>query len=113
MTPEYTTACVSAARANKDFVLGFVAQRSLNSEPEDAFLNFAPGISLPFKGETGGMKSDGKGQRWRGPKEVIGSDGIDVVIVGRGILGAIDRAKEAERYRKASWEAYEERIGRR
>jgi len=113
MTPEYTKACISAARSNKEFVLGFVAQKSLNQEPGDAFLSLAPGISLPAEGETSGVKSDGKGQKWRGPKEVIGKDGIDIVIVGRGILGAEDRAKEAERFRKASWEAYEGRIGRK
>lgn len=79
---------------------------------DDAFLNFAPGVNLPAEGETKGVASDGKGQQWRGPDEVIGRDGIDIVIVGRGILGAIDRASEAERYRKASWKAYERRVGR-
>lgn len=113
ITPEYTKACISAARSNRDFVLGFVAQRSLNQTPEDAFLSFAPGISLPAEGRIDGVKSDGNGQQWRSPDEVIGRDGADIVIVGRGILGAEDRAKEAERYRKASWEAYEERIGRK
>ena len=113
MTPEYTKSCVEAARSNKEFVVGFIAQQSLNSEPSDAFLSFAPGISLPAEGEKDGKKSDGKGQSWRGPSEVIGRDGIDIVIVGRGILNAEDRAEEAERYRQASWDAYEERIGRR
>ncbi|KAK3178061.1 hypothetical protein OEA41_000193 [Lepraria neglecta] len=113
MTKEYTQACVKAARENKQFVLGFVSQRSLNEEADDTFLSFAPGVGLPVEGETDGVKSDGKGQQWRSPKEVIGRDGIDVVIVGRGILGQVDRAKEAERYRKAAWEAYEGRIGTR
>ena len=113
MTKEYTQACVKAARENKQFVLGYVSQHSLNEEAEDSFLSFAPGISLPAEGETDGNKSDGKGQQWRAPQEVIGRNGIDVVIVGRGILGKIDRAKEAERYRQAAWEAYEQRIGRK
>lgn len=113
MTPEYTSSCISSARSSKDFVLGFVAQRSLNSEHEDAFLSFAPGVSLPPEGEVGGLvRGDGKGQKYRGPEEVVGRDGVDVVIVGRGILGADDRGREAERYRKASWRAYEARIGR-
>ena len=113
MTKEYTHACVKAARENKQFVLGFVSQRSLNEEADDTFLSFAPGVGLPVEGETDGVESDGKGQQWRSPKEVIGRDSIDVVIVGRGILGEVDRAKEAERYRKAAWEAYEGRIGKR
>lgn len=112
MTPDYTKACISTARSNKEFVLGFVAQKSLNQKSDDTFLSFAPGITLPAAGKTSGIKSDGKGQKWRGPDEVIGRDGIDIVIVGRGILGADNRAKEAERYRKASWAAYEARIGR-
>lgn len=112
MTPEYTHACVKAARSNRDFVLGFVAQRSLSQEADDAFLTFAPGVSLPKEGDEL-VKGDGKGQQYRGPEQVVGRDGVDVVIVGRGILGASDRGREAERYRKAAWEAYEVRIGRR
>lgn len=112
LTPEYTDACVKAARGNQDFVLGFVAQRSLNGEADDAFLTFAPGVSLPKEGDEL-ARGDGKGQQYRGPEQVIGKDGVDIVIVGRGILGATDRGREAERYRKAAWEAYEGRIGRR
>ncbi len=112
LTPEYTDACVKAARANQNFVLGFIAQRSLNREPDDAFLTFAPGVSLPKDGD-GLVEGDGKGQQYRGPEQVVGRDGVDVVIVGRGVLGAADRGGEAERYRKAAWEAYEGRIGRR
>lgn len=112
MTPEYTDACIKAARQNQEFVLGFVAQRSLNQDAHDAFLTFAPGVSLPIKGDEL-VKGDGKGQQYRGPEQVVGKDGVDVVIVGRGVLGACDRGREAERYRKAAWEAYEGRIGRR
>ena len=96
MTPEYTSACVTAARANTDFVLGFIAQQSLNKEADDAFMTFAPGVSLPKEGVEP-MKGDGKGQQYRGPDQVVGRDGVDVVIVGRGILGAADRGREAER----------------
>lgn len=112
LTPEYTDACIKAARGNQDFVLGFIAQRSLNQEADDAFLTFAPGVSLPKEGDEV-VKGDGKGQQYRGPEQVVGKDGVDVVIVGRGILGAMDRGREAERYRKPAWEAYEGRIGKR
>ena len=112
LTPEYTDACIKAARDSQDFVLGFIAQRSLNREANDAFLTFAPGISLPKEGEEL-VKGDGKGQQYRGPEHVVGWEGGDVVMVGRGILGASERGREAERYKKAAWEAYEGRIGRR
>lgn len=116
MTPAYTSACVAAARAHPDFVIGFVAQHSLNSAPTDVFLNFTPGVRLPLEEVDGGRKietGDGLGQRWRTPREMVLQEGVDVVIVGRGILDARDRKTEAERYRKAAWEAYEDRIGKR
>ena len=114
MNEAYTSSCVEAARKHHDFVLGFIAQRSLNEESKDAFLTLTPGVSLPPEGARGEWNTtDGMGQQWRTPKEVVGKDGADIVIVGRGVLNAKDRAKEAERYRKAAWAAYEERIGRR
>ena len=111
MTPTYTSFCLSAARAHTDFVLGFVAQQSLNGDASDSFLNFTPGVSLPPEGEEDGVGGDGLGQRWRTPGEVVGR-GADVIIVGRGILGARDRGREAERYRREAWGAYEGRVGR-
>lgn len=113
ITPAYTSSCVSVARAHSDFVMGFISQHALNSEPKDVFLNFTPGVSLPPEGEDEAKTGDGLGQRWRLPREVIVGDGADVIIVGRGVLGAKDRRAEAERYRKKCWDAYEERIGRR
>ncbi|KAL8739739.1 MAG: hypothetical protein Q9190_007489 [Brigantiaea leucoxantha] len=104
LTSSYTQSCLSAARSHKDFVLGFIAQEALNREKEDAFLTITPGVHL-------GAQADGKGQRWRTPREVVRDEGADVVIVGRGVLQASDRAEEAERYRKEAWEGYLERVG--
>lgn len=120
-TPAYTSACVSAARQNPEFVVGFVAQQTLNWASQDAFVNFTPGVNFPpdcaqcFEAEDqkAGSRGDGLGQRWRSPREVVLKEGADVIIVGRGVLNARNRGKEAERYRRAAWEAYEERIGRR
>lgn len=113
ITPEYTSACVSAAREHSDFVMGFISQHSLNSAATDVFVNFTPGINLPPEGCKEGGTGDGMGQTWRSPREVVVENGADVIIVGRGVLGAKDRKAEAERYRKKAWEAYEQRIGRR
>ena len=114
MTKEYTSMCLKLARKDLDFVVGFVAQRSLNTQTEDTFLTFTPGLNLPPEGIKGDYTTgDGLGQQWRSPKEVVGKDGADIIIVGRGILSAKDRRREAERYRSAAWAAYEERIGRR
>ncbi|KAL8913285.1 MAG: hypothetical protein Q9171_001849 [Xanthocarpia ochracea] len=114
LTTEYTKTCISAARDHKDFVLGFVAQENLNTDKEDEFLVFTPGVGFGDQ-ETGskGKGGDGMGQRWRGPREVVRDEGADVVIVGRGVVNAKDRASEAERYRWEAWRGYEERIQRR
>ncbi|KAI4116324.1 MAG: hypothetical protein LQ345_003241 [Seirophora villosa] len=106
----YTNACVAAARGNRDFVLGFVAQEDLNRDKGDEWVVFTPGVGLPADNREA---RDGLGQRWRGPREVVRDEGADVVIVGRGILGAKDRRAEAERYRLEAWRGYEERVERR
>ncbi|KAK3080097.1 hypothetical protein LTS18_003126 [Coniosporium uncinatum] len=111
MTGDYTAKCVEIARQYKDFVMGFIAQRSLNQREGDNFITMTPGCSLPPPGHDGGAMGDGLGQQYNTPRKLVLEQGCDVVIVGRGILKAEDRGAEAERYRKEAWEAYEERIG--
>ena len=73
----------------------------------------APGCQLPLDDvdERTRVEGDGKGQQYNTPQKLIGEMGNGIVIVGRGIIKAADPAKEAERYRRRAWEAYEERIG--
>lgn len=114
----YTDDAVRMARANRDFVAGFVAQRRLDgvgASEEDAttvadedFLVLTPGVGLDVRGDT-------MGQQYRTPREVVHDSGCDVIIVGRGIYGKtpIDAEyarTQAERYRREGWAAYEERI---
>lgn len=107
----YTRACVEAARENGGFVMGFIAQENLNAEADDTFLSMTPGCQLPPEGEEGnGVAGDGKGQQYNTPRRLIVEKGVDMVIVGRGILNAADQKGEAERYRRAAWEAYQERV---
>ena len=109
-TAAYTEKCVQVARQHPDFVMGFISQQSLNTEPGDNFLTLTPGVKLPAAGSQH-IQGDGLGQQYRTPQEVIGRDGADVIIVGRGILEAGDRSAEAERYRCEAWRAYETRVG--
>jgi uridine monophosphate synthetase len=102
----YTDKCVEIGRANQDFVLGFIAQKSLNKLITDNFMTLTPGVQLS-------STSDGLGQQYRTPKEVVLSDGADIIIVGRGIIGQNDRVAIAQRYRQEAWSAYEARIGAR
>ncbi|WPH03357.1 Orotidine 5'-phosphate decarboxylase [Acrodontium crateriforme] len=103
-TPEYSLACQKHARENKDFVMGFIAQESLNTEPDDNFITMTPGVQLAAGG-------DGLGQQYNTPRRVIGECGTDIIIVGRGILAAHDRRRAALDYRRQGWTAYEERLG--
>jgi uridine monophosphate synthetase len=107
-TPQYVEACLKQARLKKDFVMGFIAQRSLNTEKDDNFIVMTPGVQLSAGG-------DAHGQQYNTPRKVIGESGADVMIVGRGIYGASDRGKAALEYRKQGWLAYLERLknGRR
>jgi orotidine-5'-phosphate decarboxylase len=112
----YTNAAVRMARARRDFVLGFIAQRRMEgigaeadevSSDED-FLVLTPGVGLDSRG-------DAMGQQYRTPREVVRDAGCDVIIVGRGIYGKgpvnPDFVREqAGRYRQEGWAAYEERI---
>lgn len=102
---EYTAACVHHARENKDFVMGFIAQQSLNQKPDDNFITMTPGVQL----QSGG---DGMGQQYNTPSKVIGEAGTDVIIVGRGIIAADDRKAAAREYQKQGWHAYQERRAR-
>lgn len=116
MTPAYTQACVDAARAHKSFVVGFIAQHTLNTLPDDAFVHLTPGCKLPPPGEeidetaTGQIAGDGMGQQYNTPARLIGICGADIVIVGRGIITAVDPPSEAERYRRKAWKAYLARV---
>jgi uridine monophosphate synthetase len=112
MTKEYTQACIEAAREHRRFVMGYVAQECLNSEPDDNFIHMTPGCKLPPVGEEENdqLEGDGLGQQYNTPAKLIGVKGTDIVIVGRGIITADDPKAEAERYRKRAWKAYQARI---
>lgn len=113
MDAHYTNVCIEAAREHKNFVMGYVAQSNLNSEPEDNFIHMTPGCKLPPVGEEengGSLEGDGMGQQYNTPAKLIGLCGTDVVIVGRGIIKAGDPKSEAERYRVKAWKAYQDRM---
>ncbi|KAI0269117.1 orotidine monophosphate decarboxylase [Gloeopeniophorella convolvens] len=114
----YTEDAVRMARASRDFVIGFIAQQRMegvglrSGEPKDEaedFLILTPGVGLDVTG-------DGLGQQYRTPEQVVTESGCDVIIVGRGIYGKpgsmdiTEVQKQAERYRKAGWDAYLKRL---
>ncbi|KAF5390714.1 hypothetical protein D9757_002684 [Collybiopsis confluens] len=110
----YTEEAVHMARAHRDFVIGFIAQRTMQGIgieqgclDTDDFIVLTPGVGLDAKG-------DSMGQQYRTPRQVIVESGCDVIIVGRGIYGKDysqlgEIRAQAKRYREAGWEAYEDR----
>ncbi|KAJ7904638.1 humps family-domain-containing protein [Mycena olivaceomarginata] len=112
----YTESAVQMARAYRDFVVGFIAQRRMDGvgagpnevTAEEDFLILTPGVGLDVKG-------DGMGQQYRTPREVVLESGCDVIIVGRGIYGKdpslVDAiVAQAKRYKEEGWAAYLARI---
>lgn len=100
---KYTEETVDIAKTDKDFCIGFIAQRDMGGRDEGFdWIIMTPGVGLDDKG-------DSLGQQYRTVDEVV-STGSDVIIVGRGLFGqGRDPAVEGERYRAAGWTAYEKR----
>jgi orotidine-5'-phosphate decarboxylase len=99
-TGTYTDTAVKLAEKHTDFVIGFIAQRSLSSNP--ALLVMTPGVSL-------GSKDDTLGQQYNTPESVI-MNGTDIIIVGRGIIANEKPQVAAAEYQRQGWNAYQKRL---
>lgn len=101
MDMEYSRNVLKMAEQFADFVIGFITQHALSSDPH--WINLTPGI----KREKG---SDALGQQYLTPEKAILEHGSDIIIVGRGILTATDPLAEAAYYREQGWLAYLQRM---
>ena len=90
----YTLRTMEMAQRHKDSIIGFISQRKIC----DGFLHFTPGVRI-------GEKNDGKDQQYVTPKEAM-TKGVDVLIVGRGIIGSNNMLEECEKYRIEGWNNY-------
>lgn len=94
---DYTQKTLRMAEQFPEFVLGFITQKKLSPDPW--WLYMTPGVQL----EAG---KDTLGQQYVTPEKAIVENESDIIIVGRGILKAKDPLLEAQKYRKAGWNAY-------
>jgi uridine monophosphate synthetase len=89
------------AKDNMDIVCGLISQKRMSSNSD--LLYATPGVNM-------GQKGDSLGQRYNNPRDAIFNKGADMIIVGRGIYGVIDRVKALEMYREEGWMCYKLKI---
>ena len=95
---------VRMAEENDDFVIGFICQRKLSSNP--SLLHMIPGVQFSSSGGSG----DKLGQQYISPEEAVLNRKCDIVIVGRGIIESDDQVSTAIKYKQAAYDAYLKRI---
>ncbi len=97
----YTEAAAAMALAHPDFVCGFISVRpaAWATRTPPGLVHMTPGVQLAAGG-------DALGQQYLTPDSVIGAQGSDVIIVGRGVIAAADPAAAAAQYKAAGWAAY-------
>lgn len=104
---DYTRASVEIARQFPGSVMGFVCTKSLSdispaSSSDEDFVIFTTGVNMASKG-------DALGQQYQTPISAM-AGGSDFLIAGRGIYANSDPVTAAQRYQKAGWDAYLERV---
>lgn len=93
----YVQSAYLTAMNNDDFVIGFICQSRLTSDPR--FVHFTPGVSVEQNG-------DALGQQYNSPENAI-QNGADVLIVGRAITNAPDPVVAAKTFKDRGYAAYE------
>ncbi len=96
----YTQETVKLALQYPDNVIGVICREKLSDNP--ALLHLTAGVQLA-------EGNDAFGQQYLTPEKVINELQSDIIIVGRGILQAKDPLYQAQRYKKAGWDAYQQR----
>lgn len=106
---DYTKHSIEIAKRNKNFVIGFVATRSLAAIETDTppsrdedFLIFTTGVNRASKG-------DKLGQQYQTPTSAV-ERGADFIIAGRGIYESENPVQMVKLYQEEAWAAYLSRV---
>ena len=102
LTKSYQEQTVEIAKQYPQFVSGFITQHKL-SDQHPEWINLAPGIHVT-------AKKDMRGQQYVTPEHAILQQGIDIIIVGRGITAEKEPVAASRLYREAGWSAYKKRV---
>lgn len=100
----YIKETVKLADENKDFVIGFICQSRVSSDP--AMINITPGIQL--KDEK--SMNDNLGQCYNTPEMAIIDRKCDIIVVGRGIIKSDDPISKAIKYKEIAYNSYLKRL---
>lgn len=100
---DYVQHTLKMAEQFPDFVIGFITQHALSTDPH--WINMTPGVKFSAGGDT-------LGQQYVTPEKAIEENGADIIIVGRGIFAASDALAEAQKYRQQGWQLYKNRLGK-
>ncbi|TET06881.1 orotidine-5'-phosphate decarboxylase [Candidatus Dependentiae bacterium] len=95
----YTQQVVALSRTFPS-IIGFICRKKVVEESK--YIHFIPGIKI-------NCYDDSMGQQYKMPDQAI-IDGADIIIVGRGIVGAKDIKATAKQYRTMAWNAYQNKI---
>jgi uridine monophosphate synthetase len=103
----YTKKVVDLAKANHDFVMGFIGAGAgrlpyLSGIAPPGFIIFSPGVRI-------GGGADRLGQQYTSPEELVAA-GADLLVVGRDIITDDNPLTRAKLYRERGWAAYQQRI---
>ncbi|XP_029636437.1 uridine 5'-monophosphate synthase isoform X2 [Octopus sinensis] len=98
---EYTRSTIKMAEEHSDFVIGFICQKKLLSDPK--FIHMTPGVKMS-------AGKDDLGQQYLTPEKAICVHGSDAIIVGRGIIEDPDPVAAAKNFQAAAYAAYETQV---
>ena len=94
-TEIYTEKTYQLAQKHRNFIIGFISQKNFKKDPK--FIHFTPGVQFE-------LKIDSLKQAYRTPEIAIKEQNNDIIIVGRGILNAINPLEKAKKYKQHSWD---------